>query len=1528
MVIYIITDDKKLITYNLPLVIKGNYWVSINEKNNKINLFNIYESNNQWLIHPNNEFSLYENGQAVTNSFIQENNFYFLKNIEDNSIITLFFSSTLEEKKYYEIKDNAEIIIGSNPQCNIYYNNSQITDIQAKISKVSNMITITNLNNSKADIFVNKNLVAIPNYQCYHGDSIFLLGLKIVIIGNILIVNNPLNKVQVNFPSFDKNLLFDEDEILVDDDSNMSVYNKDDYFSRSPQFRSAITTLNMKVDSPPQKEKEDDTPTVLVIGPMVTMGMISVVMLYSALSSVATSDRGFSSAIPQIVMAIAMLGTILFWPILTKRYRKRKYYENEEKRKDKYEKYIQTLHQEIEKNITSQRQILMENHISVDECVQIILNKNTRLWGREIEDNDFLVVRLGLGNVPLDIKLSYQEEGFTLEDDVLKEILKNLIDVSHDITGAPVTVSLFEKRLTGVVGNYYLTAEFLKGILIQLLTFYSGDLLKIVILTNSEKEHNWSWLKELGHCWDNERVTRFFATSNDDAIEVFKYLEKMYDYRVENTKDDKNTRFAPYFLIICDDYKAVSENKFIKKLLTSNSNYGFSMIILSNLISTLPNKCNCFININKDVSGLIENELVLSKQKEFITEFVDSDDILKCMQILANIPIAIESHSQGLPDSYGLLEMYNVGKVEGLNSFNRWRLNDSTVSLSVPIGIDNNGDIFKLDLHEKFHGPHGLIAGMTGSGKSEFIITLVLSLAINYHPNEVSFILIDYKGGGSALAFENKELGIRLPHIAGTITNLDVTELNRALSSIEAELKRRQKEFNIARNISGESTIDIYKYQKLYHEGVVQKPIPHLFVICDEFAELKTGQPEFMDQLISTARIGRALGVHLILATQKPSGIVNDQIWSNAKFKVCLKVQDKADSKDMIQVPDAAELKQVGRFYLLVGYNDYFAMGQSAYCGMPYIPSDVIKKSVDTSINFINNVGYVIKSVDDVKTIQNEAQGEVLLNVVKYLAKIAKEENIVAERLWLDRIPNIIYVDNLIKKYNYQKENYVINPVIGEYDDPTNQRQCLLTLPISKYGNTLIYGMAGSGKEDLLTTLIYSLITNYTTEEINLYIMDCGAETLKIFNKAPQIGDVIFGSESEKINNCFNMLNDIFLKRKKILADYNGDINVYNELADKKLPFIICIINSYENFVESYEKLEDNFIKLTRDAIKSGIIFLATCSSINGMRIKAKQNFSYSICLRLNEIYDYVNIFGSKNKVIPSDNKGRGLIKIDNIYEFQSASICEEKKKLKYINDLCKKLNEYIPTKAPKVPILPDKVTFDYFNPNQNSLEYLPIGIEKISLKPTFYNFKEPPVNLVLSSAIKNMVKFVNGLIQTLSKLNNTNTIVLDSSHICPEKIEGVNYYDQDFNDIAVNVIKLIEKSIQMDKPANNIVIVIVGINNILGILNNDIKQDFMESISKVKNISFVRFIFVESVAGIKSYIYEPWLKNNINQGKGIWIGKGLAEQTTLQTSGVSYRDISQVITNDMGYVIDDGTPTLVKLIEYDDEENDKIEVL
>ena len=303
-----------------------------------------------------------------------------------------------------------------------------------------------------------------------------------------------------------------------------------------------------------------------------------------------------------------------------------------------------------------------------------------------------------------------------------------------------------------------------------------------------------------------------------------------------------------------------------------------------------------------------------------------------------------------------------------------------------------------------------------------------------------------------------------------------------------AKVKRRQAIFAETSKTVGVSNIDIYKYQKLYREGAVTEPLQHLFIISDEFAELKTQQPEFMTQLVSAARIGRSLGVHLILATQKPSGVVDDQIWSNSKFRVCLKVQERADSMDMLKRPDAAELTDTGRFYLQVGYNELFELGQSAWSGAYYYPSERVLKEKDNSVVVIDTNGHAIKQVkmDKQRSLYKNAKKQLDV-ITNYLRGIAEDEGIKIKPLWLDSIPALILIEQVKEKYKTTTEKFILNPVIGEYDDPAHQRQCVLRLPLSKEGNTVVYGVAGSGKTTFLNGMIYSLINEHTPDEVNIY---------------------------------------------------------------------------------------------------------------------------------------------------------------------------------------------------------------------------------------------------------------------------------------------------------------------------------------------------------------------------------------------------------------------------------------------------------
>lgn len=365
----------------------------------------------------------------------------------------------------------------------------------------------------------------------------------------------------------------------------------------------------------------------------------------------------------------------------------------------------------------------------------------------------------------------------------------------------------------------------------------------------------------------------------------------------------------------------------MKYLLSGDSKLGMTSIFVSEKIDVaLPLNCQVILEM-KDGQGLVRkdtHDLLGHLADFFTTDSMYNTQAEFFARSLAPLRIKAGQNNSYIPPMVTFLESFEAQQVEELKVLERWSRNQANRTLSTPLGLGAGGKSLVFDMHETSYGPHGLVAGTTGSGKSELLQSLLLGLAVNYHPHEIAFVLIDYKGGGMANAFTG------LPHLVGTITNLGGNQINRALASIKSELMRRQRLFSEA----GVTSID--SYIVLYRNKEVRLPLPHLIIVVDEFAELKSDQPEFMKELVSAARVGRSLGIHLILATQKPSGVVDDQIWSNSRFKLCLKVQTPSDSNEMLKRPEAAEIKEKGRGYLQVGNNELFTLFQSSWSGAPY----------------------------------------------------------------------------------------------------------------------------------------------------------------------------------------------------------------------------------------------------------------------------------------------------------------------------------------------------------------------------------------------------------------------------------------------------------------------------------------------------------------------------------------------------------------------------------------------------------------
>ena len=1519
-----VIKNNKLMVFTLPKDNIGSHSITDYENGRKINLINIEATDNGWQLTSNPEVFIVDGKDVmVPAAILKEYQFYPIKNSYRNEKYYLYCSPICDPTfREIGLDSNNSFSVGNGNVSTISYQFPGLSKIAFTIEKKEEHY-ILNVPEKNTLVFVNQRRV-IDSKRILYGDIIFLYGLKIILIRrdgrDYFLVNNP-NRLVAESLLFTNIIPQSVSFVENNEEAPVDLY-EEDYFYRTPYFYQAMDKFILQIDAPPTRKEEDKTPAILTIGPMVTMSMMSVVMLMSTMNSISSGERALKDSYTSIVMCVVMLLSSLLWPILTKAYQKFSDKMYERKRQRLYKKYLDKKENEIDLELNRQRRTLIENNLSVQECQDIIKSNNTRLWQRRIVDEDFLTLPVGRGNLPMQIEVKYPEEHFSLVEDNLLSLVHELGGKKRTLQDVPITYSFFENVATGIVGDAITNKEFIDRLILQMMAHYSYDELKIVVFTSSDQENSWDYVKTIPHNWSNDHAFRFFGSVNDDYREIVYQLDKIYNERA-NAKNDE--RFIPHYVIITDAIKSIDNYDFIKNVLSRTENCGFSLIMLADRISACPNECKNFIHVNKNECAIF-NSVLNSNNQTFKIDYSSIEELYNCAKKLASVKVEIKNEEETtLPDVYNFLEMYEVGKVEQLNCLERWKKSNPMLSLQTPVGIGKGGEVISLDLHEKYHGPHGLIAGTTGSGKSEFIITYVLSLAVNYSPYEVQIILIDYKGGGLALAFQNNRYS--LPHIAGIMTNLDGNELNRSLASIESEIKRRQRLFNEARLMTNESTIDIYKYQKLYREGRLEgkEQIAHLFIISDEFAELKEQQPEFMDKLISVARVGRSLGVHLILATQKPGGVVDSQIWSNTRFRVCLKVQDTSDSQEVLKKPDAAFLKKTGRFFLQVGYDEVFTLGQSAFAGAKYIPSTMFKRELDTSVNIINNIGLIVMTKETSVSTKATADGEEITSVVKYLSDIARSKQMEIHKLWLEKIPAIIYVDSLKQKYNFVKENFNINPVIGEYDDPDSQKQYLLTLPLSEVGNSIIYGVAGSGKEMFLTSMLYSCLTTYAPSELEFYLLDFGSESLRIFNDAPHIGDVVFLNDNDKIINLFKMLNTEIENRKKLFATYGGSLKGYITSSGKAIPQIVVVMNNYEAFVEAYEDLNEDLATFTRDAFKYGIYFILTANNETSIRMKVKQNFNALYVLQQNNDSDYYGILGSSRGKVPAKLKGRGLFKKDKIYEFQTASIIEEEKLSSYISEVCKRLASGYQTKAKRIPVLPEVVDYAYIKNELNDKTDMVIGVNKESLDIEKYNFSKNPIQLISAYELEDMDAFLKALIGEIKYLDYYNLIFIDTTERNMEMDLIKNCYvdkniDATFKQIADYITRVYEIYENNDFEENAVssqrkmICFIYGIYNFINKLSDESKKMLSDIMQKNSQIHLVSFVIVDNPDVIKNYAYEDWFKKYSDTAKGIWIGSGIAEQSLFKVSKIE-RDDRAEIPNTYGYVIKNSKLNKIKLL-------------
>lgn len=1516
MIVTLMAQDQ-ISTLSLPNRVSGRYWISIRGENrNSADIAYVEGVQEQWLLHGGPTLILLDDSKKEVDTLVLEDNKVFNAQYrKSGEYIQFYVEPSTDDRLIYQkycVLQACRLNIGRTSDNHIIFDNRYVSSHHACLIWQNQTWSITDTQSSNGT-FLNEQRIGTK--QLKPGDIIYIMGLKIVVGNGFLALNNPDHTVTISAKSIVE---------LARQEINSTSFeyleaSVPETFLNSPRLRRGLVRRTITVDAPPSLQNMLETPLALLIGPALTMGLTAAVMAVVAIINLMNGTSTMLASASTIVMAFSMLCGTMLWPLVTKHSEKKRRISAEADRQKKYRAYLDEVRDEIYRVGEEQKQVMFENYPSIEECADWIIYRGRRLWERSSGQDDFLQLRLGCGDIPLEAEIKFPEKHFLLDKDLLQNEVNRLADMPQRLANAPITCSLSRTSVIGIIGEKESVKVFLQSLILQITALHSYEQVKLVFFVDCAEKMDWGNFKLLPHVWDEAVDMRYFAVGEEDEKAVSLCLEGIWADREDLYHNDSEVP-APYYVLIATSPVAAQKVSLFSKITSVSYNLGFSGIVSARNIVDLPSGCSTIIELSGEESCIYEKNDLTTKRL-FKAEVMDSFHPEDLCMVLANLVMYTQAEKYTLPNMLTFLELYGVGKIEHLNVLTRWKENSPVNTLRAPIGVGKDGSIFYLDLHEKAHGPHGLVAGMTGSGKSEFVTTFLLSLAVNYHPDEVSFILIDYKGGGLAGAFEDPQNGVRLPHLAGTITNLDGSAVNRALISLQSELRRRQAIFNEAKKASGEGTMDIYKYQKLYRSGIVKRPIPHLFVVSDEFAELKVQQPEFMAQLISAARIGRSLGVHLILATQKPTGVVDDQIWSNSRFRVCLKVQERADSIEMLKRPDAVELKDTGRFYLQVGFNELYELGQSAWCGAPYTPLDRIEKKTDNRIEVIDGLGrvlFVARPKMDTST-SNVSQ---VVSIVKYLSSLASTEHISARRLWLPPIPALIYLEDLIEKYQWVPDPIAIEPVIGEYDDPFNQSQGLLTIPFSRQGNVLIYGATGGGKTTLLNTMLVCLLRTYSAERLNIYIVDMGEETLRVFEGAPQVGNVLLSTDEETILGLFKMLHNEIEARKKKFKEGDGSYESYCRSTNETIPQILVIIRNYAALMEQLEVLDEQLIRITRECSKYGIYFLVTANAANTIRYRVTQNFAEVFALQLNDTSDYIGLFSGTGGIYPSKIKGRGIFKTDRVYEFQVAHFAQDATQ-KALRAFIMQLNCQDAPKARPVPTLPERVLSEMFQEKFTS-SAVPIGIEKESLHVSTWNLDKSVISIVLTQDIKELGEIVSGIVAQLTRLQGTVT-VLDGVRILDRSINMTcEYFDSNFASSVEKLFKEMvwrnntyKQALSKNEPVDAYppeYFVITGLQTILSGLTDQGRDELNTLLEKAELHYNIRVVLCDGVKTISQFSGANWYKRHISGNDGIWVGNGITDQYILKIGRLTNLLYSEVAPQ-FGYVVKRGKPMLVKLI-------------
>lgn len=1019
-------------------------------------------------------------------------------------------------------------------------------------------------------------------------------------------------------------------------------------FNRAPRVRPPLPFGEVEIPAPPSMPRKTSTNWFLILLPLLGMGLFIGVMAFA------------NSNLTMVLGSAALMMTSFVSSIVTAVNQKKNTDRDRASRTKAYHEALARVQEQLENARGEQQQAAARVNPDPQACMRLALGRDPALWERRPQDDDFLALRAGVGEVPTTLQIKRHKPPAVMTDEhdpKLHQEAVSLGDVYSTVPAIPITVNLAEAGVLGIAGPPALQHGVLRALLTALAAHHSPDEVKLAAFLPPGKTEEWTWMRWLPHVHARAGgLSRWIASGEADFKHVANTLSMEWNQRKlrsDYSRSDKDLPLPRYVVLVADP-NALKQAA-VSQVLAEGTKFGAYAIVLGPDRPHLPKQCGAVIELDLDGSGKVifvgqERAPVLFTPDKPDLELVD-----RLARGLSPVFPTREVAADSLPDSIRLLELHGAARVEDLPVWENWQKNEIFSGVEAPIGVRVGGHPIVLNLWENIHGPHGLLAGATRSGKSELLRTLVSSLAVQYHPHDLVFTLIDFKGGGLT-----KDLD-QLPHVVGTATNLEPGLPERALEAIRAELLRREA------LLRGRHIRD---YQKAWHAGEEKQPLPRMIVIVDEFAELAEEKPDMLDSLVSAARVGGSLGVNLILATQKPAGVVKGQIWSNSRFRICLRVETAEDSNDMLKRPDAKDLSHPGRGYLQVGDNEVYELIQVARSEATYSAGRAVITD-QLTISRVRSNGQretLWPKVDpDAATVIQQASTTDLQAVIAYINQVAEAHHV--EKLpgpWLPMLPNQVSITALRHQYAetgwdgnsaWEKMDRWLNPMVGLLDDTTRQQQPPLRVNLGERGHLYVCGGSRTGKTAFLRTLAAGLVLDHSPEEVNLYLLDYGGRALDLFEELPHVGAVLHPGDEEVVERLFLWLEEEIDRRSRLLGE-SGGLKAYRKQKNaEKIPGIVVMVDNLPALIEACDQTPEVLQRLARSGHRVGVHLVLAADRASVLRDAVMTNISMRLAFHLKDRANYAFVLGKNPPFEIPERPGTGAWLGEQMYLCQSAAL-------------------------------------------------------------------------------------------------------------------------------------------------------------------------------------------------------------------------------------------------------------------------------